>query len=35
VGGKFHTPDEYTEIDSFLPRAKAVLLTIGKVHAVL
>ncbi len=35
VGGKFHTPDEYTEIDSFLPRAKAVLLTIGKVHAAL
>lgn len=33
VGGKFHTPDEYTEIDSFVPRAKAVLLTLSKVHA--
>lgn len=35
VGGKFHTPDEYTEIDSILPRAKAVLLTLSKVHTAL
>lgn len=34
VGGKFHTPDEYTEIDTFVPRAKAVLMTLGKVHQV-
>lgn len=34
IGGKFHTPDEYTEIDSFVPRAKAVLMTLNKVHEV-
>lgn len=33
VGGKFHTPDEYMEIDSLIPRAKAVLLTIEKLHS--
>lgn len=34
IGGKFHTPDEYTEIDSFVPRAKAVLMTLNKVHEI-
>lgn len=33
VGGKFHTPDEYMEIDSLIPRAKAVLLTMEKLHS--
>lgn len=32
VGGKFHTPDEYMEIDSFIPRAKAVLITMDKLQ---
>lgn len=35
VGGKFHTADEYMEIDSFIPRAKAVLLTLSQVHSAL
>lgn len=32
IGGKFHTPDEYMETDSFIPRAKAVLLAIDKLN---
>ena len=33
VGGKYHTPDEYTEIASLTPRATAVLLAIEKLPA--
>ena len=31
VGGKGHTPDEYMEIDTLVPRAQAVALTIARL----
>ncbi len=31
VGGKFHTPDEYVEIDTIVPRAVAVLRTLARL----
>jgi glutamate carboxypeptidase len=33
VGGKPHTPDEYIEVDSFVPRAQAIALTISRLAA--
>lgn len=32
VGGKFHTLDEYCEVDSMIPRGAAVLNTLAKLH---
>ena len=31
IGGKGHTPDEYCELDSMIPRAKAVALAIMRL----
>ena len=31
VGGKVHTPEEYLEVDSLVPRAQAVALTIARL----
>ena len=33
VGGKGHSPDEYLELDTFVPRAKAVALAIMRLDA--
>ncbi|NYT62720.1 M20 family metallopeptidase [Alcaligenaceae bacterium] len=33
VGGKPHTPDEYMEIDTFVPRAQAVAITISNLDS--
>lgn len=33
VGGKPHTPDEYIEINTFVPRAQAIALTIARLPA--
>ena len=30
VGGKAHTPDEYLEVDSIVPRAQAMALAVGR-----
>lgn len=34
IGGKFHTVDEYCEIDSIVPRGLAVLSTLARLHQV-
>ena len=31
VGDKFHTPDEYVDLDTFVPRAQAVALAISRL----
>ncbi len=33
VGGKPHTPDEYMEVNTFVPRSQAIALTISKLPA--
>jgi glutamate carboxypeptidase len=33
LGAKYHTPDEYCEISTIVPRAKAVVLTMAKLNA--
>jgi glutamate carboxypeptidase len=33
VGGRVHTPDEFLEIDSLVPRAQLAALTIARIAA--
>lgn len=34
VGGKFHTPEEYCEVDTIVPRGQAVINTIQKLASI-
>ena len=33
VGGKAHSPEEYMEVDSLVPRAQSLFLAIGRLAA--